>query len=133
VTVTTFSFTYSGGIEDWVVPFHTGTIRVDVVGGYGGREQGAPGGAGGNPGTISGTATIAAGTVLHLIVGQSGGFGPTGVAGGPSLGRAGGYPRGGAASEVRIGGTSLADTKIVAGGGGGTEAGTVSAGRPLGF
>ena len=36
MTVTTFSFTYSGGIEDWVVPFHTGTIRLDVVGGYGG-------------------------------------------------------------------------------------------------
>jgi hypothetical protein len=31
VTVTTFSFTYSGGIEDWVVPFHTGTIRLDVA------------------------------------------------------------------------------------------------------
>ena len=29
MTVRTFSFTYSGGIEDWVVPFHTGTIRLD--------------------------------------------------------------------------------------------------------
>jgi hypothetical protein len=39
VTVTTFSFTYSGGIEDWVVPFHTGTIRLDVVGGNGGSSS----------------------------------------------------------------------------------------------
>jgi len=64
VTVTTFSFTYSGGIEDWVVPFHTGTLTIEARGGDGGRVPSAVGGAwAGGGGNIRATGTIPAGTI----------------------------------------------------------------------
>lgn len=117
----------TSGAHSWVVPAGVTTISVDVLGGAGGDRDGGSqvGGLGGRvqadlPVTPGETVAVYVGGAGSSNSGSSGGAGGFngGVQGGsnsPGSGGAGG----GGASDIRIGGNSLADRVVVAGGGGG--------------
>jgi hypothetical protein len=111
-----------GEPQQFVVPAGVHSVTIDAYGAQGGSLGAPPNNLGGLGGHASGTFTVAAGTVLRIRVGGS----PTSTAGGYNGGADGagvGDDRpagaGGGASDVRIGGTALADRVLVAGGGGG--------------
>jgi hypothetical protein len=122
----TVTFNYTGALQTWVVPQCVTSINVIAAGAKGG------GSVGGNGARITGTLTVTPGQTLNIYVGgmgtcgnNSGGWngGGTGYASSPanvtynSCG-------GGGASDIRIGGTALANRVIVAGGGGGKGGGS---------
>jgi gliding motility-associated-like protein len=119
-TPTTQTFSYTGGAQTWTVPAGVTSISVDMSGAKGGNQS-AYGGAGGSGGRLQSTYPVTPGQVLNLFVGgaststiggyNGGGSGPT-----ASTTYGGG---GGGASDIRIGGTALANRILVAGGGGG--------------
>ena len=106
------------GIQTWTCPL-TGLYQIECYGAQGGTGNDA----GGLGGYSKGNILLEAGQKINIIVGQagqnlsnvSGGWG----GGGNALGL--GRP-GGGASDVRVGGTALANRIIVAGGGGGSSA-----------
>ena len=122
------TFNYTGAMQTWTVPPCVTSINVIVAGAKGG------GGAGGNGARITATLTVTPGQVLNIFVGgagscgnNSGGWngGATGWASNPanaSYNSCGG----GGASDIRIGGTALANRVIVAGGGGGKGGGSTT-------
>lgn len=122
----TQTFNFTGSIQTWVVPPCVTSINVIAAGAKGG------GSVGGNGARITGTINVTPGQTLNIYVGgqgscgsNSGGWngGGTGHASNPaninynSCG-------GGGASDIRIGGTALANRVIVAGGGGGKGGGS---------
>lgn len=96
------------------------TVTFEVSGAQGQPGAGAFGGAGA---TVSDSAQLPVGRVVHLTVGGSNGFNGGG-AGGTHTGAGTDGGSGGGGSDVRIGGTALADRVLVAGGGGGGGGGT---------
>ena len=107
----TETFDYTGAAQTWTVPAGVTTATFDVYG---------AGGASGNGGTLpqagGGRATV---TIPVTPLGDIGVYvGGSGFSGGFNGGGAGGF-MGGGASDIRIGGSVLADRAIVAGGGGG--------------
>ncbi len=118
----TQTFNFTGALQTFTVPVGVTSINISAMGAKGGDA--AVGGIGGNGGTATGTLAVTPGQVLNIYVGGQNGFngGGTGAPngnttfGGPSPGNA---PNGGGASDIRVGGTSLANRVIVAGGGGG--------------
>jgi hypothetical protein len=96
----------SGGIQSWMVPV-AGTYRITAVGAQG--ASGTSTYSGGRGARISGDFELAAGTALHLAVGQMG------------LGQGSGQNGGGG------GGTFVVDASgqpmVIAGGGGGARSG----------
>lgn len=118
---TTVTFGYTGRANGrWVVPAISGTTVTVAVKGAGGGFTGD--GAGGQ---VRGQVAVSAGDVLYINVGgttsgSSGGFNGGGD-GGINTGNAArnGYG-GGGGSDIRKGGTALANRVAVAGGGGGT-------------
>lgn len=121
-------FNYTATIQMWTVPACVTSITVDVQGAMGGHGVFSRGGYGGR---AQCTLTVTPGQVFYIFVG---GMGDTGVAGGPTLGGAGGYNGGanggvqmgtyaggggGGASDLRTGGMALSNRVVVAGGGGG--------------
>ena len=117
----TVTFNYTGAVQTWVVPPCVTSINVVAAGAKGG------GAVGGNGARITATIAVTPGQTLNIYVGgmgtcgnNSGGWngGGTGYASNPanvtynSCG-------GGGATDIRIGGTALANRVIVAGGGGG--------------
>jgi hypothetical protein len=96
----------SGGIQSWTVPV-AGTYRITAVGAQG--ASGASTYSGGRGARVSGDFELAAGTVLHLVVGQMG------------HGQGSGQNGGGG------GGTFVVDASgqpmVIAGGGGGARSG----------
>ena len=122
----TVTFNYTGAVQTWVVPPCVTSINVVAAGAKGG------GSVGGNGARITGTLTVTPGQTLNIYVGgmgtcgnNSGGWngGGTGYASNPvnvlynSCG-------GGGATDIRIGGTALANRVIVAGAGGGKGGGS---------
>ena len=103
--MTTVDFAYTGAEQTWVVPAGVSEVVIDAYGAQGGKDPGAYG-----PripalgGRAQGTLAVTPGETLWIYVGGC----PTGT------------PGGGGASDVRQGGSALANRKIVAGGGGGT-------------
>lgn len=93
-----YAFTVSGGIQKWTVPV-TGTYRIEAFGAQGGSVGGYAGGYGAR---IQGEFTLEQGSVLDIMVGQTG----TGA------GRGAG---GGGATLVVLAGQPL----VIAGAGGG--------------
>ncbi|MBV9950386.1 MAG: IPT/TIG domain-containing protein [Acidimicrobiia bacterium] len=91
--------------------------------------SGAQGAGGGLGGTVTGTATLDAGTDIAVYVGGTNGFNgggdPGTFADGPGMAPAG---NGGGASDLRIGGTDPSNRVLVAGGGGGVGGGWLDAG-----
>lgn len=124
-TTCTITFAYTGDYYTWTVPSGVSSVTVDVQGAQGGgKSTGALRGKGGR---VQATLTVAGGTVLNVYVGGSGANSVTGsqtaAAGWNGGGTGGNYSTsgggGGGASDIRIGGTALANRKIVAGGAGG--------------
>jgi hypothetical protein len=125
----TMTFSYTGGVQSWNVPENVTSIKFDLTGAGGGNDNfsGAP-----NPGKggrITGTLSVAPLTPLNVFIGGKGSDGsPSGAAGGYNGGgdafnySFGCGGAGGGATDIRIGGMTLANRKVVAGGGGGNGA-----------
>ena len=124
--VTTFDFT--GSMQTFVVPDGVYSLGIDIRGAAGGNSSDGSHSVG-RGGRIQTTLAVTPGSTLNIFVG---GEGQTGVFDVRSLGgwNGGGNSGlgfgsfsgggGGGASDIRIGGTGLADRVLVAGGGGGT-------------
>ena len=121
----------SQGIQEWVVPV-SGTYEIEAWGAQGGSggwySNSSYSSTGGLGGYAKGFITLSAGTTLYVLVGQQGEGYPSPSTKMENLtARKGGwnggggnsvstYPGtgGGGASDIRIGGTSLNDRKLVA-------------------
>ncbi len=125
VNAQTFPFSYTGSVQTWTVPAGVTSIAIDA--------QGASGGfsgflfcSGGCGGRVQCNIAVTAGQVLNIYVGGmgadgyyyggSGGWNGGGNGGSSFFGGGGG---GGGATDIRIGGTGLANRVLSAGGGGG--------------
>jgi gliding motility-associated-like protein len=120
----TATFNFTGQMQEWIVPPCVYEVCAEVRGAKGGGTNG------GNGATINACFPVEPGQILYLYVGgmgtqgaASGGWngGGTGQA---STGFGQGAWGGGGASDIRIGGTALANRVIVAGGGGGRSGGS---------
>jgi hypothetical protein len=144
----TVTFNYTGADQQWVVPSNVTNAKVSVElwGAAGGTGNGYDANAdqttftpGGKGGRVIGDLAVAAGDTLHIYVGgrgqdnitsDSGTASPASI-GGFNGGGNGGTDRwqgghaasGGGASDIRKGGTALANRVAVAGGGGATGTG----------
>ena len=114
---TSYTFTYTGASQTYVVPAGITQIWTMVAGAAGGG-----GTLGGKGDAVYASMTVTPGQVLQLNVGQAGTtsttvgtFGGGGAPGNNAIYSA----SGGGASDIRTGGTSLANRVIVGGGGGG--------------
>jgi hypothetical protein len=108
-------FSFTGTIQNITVPSTARFISVDITGAAGGS-----GGSQGTPGygaRVQATIPVTGGSVLHIYVGGQGGL-PAGGwnGGGAGFGIGSG---GGGATDIRVGGYSLTNRIVVAGGGGG--------------
>jgi gliding motility-associated-like protein len=119
------TFDFIGAPQYWTVPPCVTTINVVVAGAKGGGSNG------GNGARITGNIPVTPGDVLQINVGGMGGQGANsgGWNGGGTGQNSTGLPTrasfgGGGASDIRIGGTGLANRVIVAGGGGGRSGGS---------
>lgn len=101
-------FSYTGAVQNFVVPAGTDSVLIKV---WGAQGYGTYGGRGGY---AEGTLYVTPGETLEVYVGGQG-TSPTGGWNGGGDGNNGG---GGGASDVRQGGSALANRVIVAGGGG---------------
>lgn len=125
---TTVSFNFTGNVQSWTVPPCVTSISVTMAGADGG------GTSGGNGAVISGTLAVTPGQVLNIYVGgtgtcntNSGGGWNGGGTGKAANSGANGSCGGGGATDIRIGGTALANRVMVAAGGGGMGGGTQDA------
>jgi hypothetical protein len=122
VSAQTVVFNYTGAVQTWTVPAGVSSVSVDMIGPRGGTN-----GCGlyyGKGGRVQCKLSVTPGQVLNIYVGGKGtdytsccGFQNGGWNGGGY-----GYYEGsggGGATDIRIGGTALANRVIVAGGGGG--------------
>jgi hypothetical protein len=120
----TQTFNFTGAAQTFTVPTGVTLVTVDAFGAEGGQAQ--DGTAGGLGGRATATIAVTAGQVLQVNVGgrpatgnpAAGGFNGGGASG-TAVGGTSGGGGGGGASDVRQGGTGLADRVVVAGGGGG--------------
>jgi hypothetical protein len=112
-SVTNFSFT--GSPQTFTVPADD-NYTIEVWGAQGGNATDGGITEGGRGGYCKGTIFLTAGTVLYVYVGGQNGYngGGTGGYGDFESGKPGG-----GATDVRLGGNTLSDRIIVAGGGGG--------------
>ncbi len=123
--VTTQTLNYTGSVQTLTINSTCPTpVTITCYGAQGANgastASAAVGGTGGLGAMVSGIYTVAANGVLNIYVGGAG----TGSVGGYNGGGNGGTNTvssgaGGGASDIRFGGTSLANRIIVAGGGGG--------------
>ena len=129
--VNSTTYSYTGGIQQYVVPQGINSVKLTCKGAGGGNR--ASGAIGGSGGYAQGYLTVQGGDILYLFVGGKGGdaSGETAGAAGYNGGGTGGGSSGGGQSgaggggmsDVRLNGTSTSNIKILASGGGG---GTVS-------
>ncbi len=115
---TTQIFNYTATMQTFVVPAGVTSIRVDVRGAQGGsatyNDPNRPDDIGGKGGRVTAEYPVTPGQTLYIVVGGNSGYNGGGSGGGSIA-----QPRGGDASDIRIGGTALINRVIVAGGGGG--------------
>ena len=113
-----YSYAYTGGQQSLVIPANIATLSADIFGAAGVNSSGGTNnGTGGKGGEIKVTLSgLTPGNTMYIYVG-----GQTGYNGGGGTGNFSGMSsgRGGDASDIRIGGTALANRVAVAGGGGG--------------
>jgi len=127
-----WNFSFTGNQQTFSVP-STGPYKIEVWGAQGGNGLTTTGGRGGY---AVGTTTLTGGSTVFVFVGgagttSNGGYNGGG-AGGIDVGSAQNGGGGGGASDVRVGGTGLANRIIVAGGGaGGGRNGTTGVGGGL--
>ncbi len=107
-------FSYTGAVQTWTVPAGVTSVQVSAIGAQGGDSYGGLGSE------VVATVPVIPGQAMVVVVGGAGGNGPGGYNGGGSGGAGGNNGTGGGgASDVRLGGLTLADRVVVAGGGGG--------------
>lgn len=111
----TQTFSFSGNVQTFTVPAGVTQLVVDARGASGGTATSGNGGLGGR---VQATIAVTPGQVLNLYIGgttttATGGYNGGGNATSTNL------RGGGGATDIRIGGTSLADRVLVAAGGGG--------------
>ncbi|MBP9210949.1 MAG: hypothetical protein KBF37_11585, partial [Saprospiraceae bacterium] len=128
-------FEHTGAMQTWVVPDGVTQINIEAWGAQGGDGSWFGFcGTGGLGGYASGTMNVTPGQVLNIFVGGQGGSNNTDLLftnpGGFNGGGDGGFDAagqiangggGGGASDIRVGGTGLANRVLVAGGGGGAS------------
>lgn len=129
-----FTFNYTGGGQTFQIPGNVTKVKLEAWGAQGGNVSSATGGKGGYS---VGELTTTPGQVLHLYVGGKGGDNISGTVGG-TAGYNGGAPGGagsssyrgagggGGGTDIRIGGTALANRILIAGGGGGGGGGATA-------
>lgn len=123
----TQDFGFTNGAQSYTVPPGVCQVTIDAFGAQGGAGRlPADKNSGGLGGRATATIPVTPGEVLQVNVGGQGAQGTigTGGAGGFNGGGAGGAAGssgggGGGASDVRQGGTGLANRVVIAGGGGG--------------
>lgn len=112
-TPQTKTFNYTGAVQTWTVPQGVRYLKVDCVGAAGNAS--ASGGSytptNGKGGRVQCDLSVTPGQVLNIYVGGINGYNGGGTSST--------YGKGGGASDIRIGGTALANRKVVAGGAGG--------------
>jgi hypothetical protein len=118
-------FAYTGAAQTWTVPLAVTSATFDVFGAQGGDNHNGTA-AGGKGAEVNASVPVTSGQTLQIVVGGagaptfgscSGGFNGGGLP--AQCGSAAQAGSGGGASDVRQGGTSLANRVVVAGGGGG--------------
>lgn len=119
--VQTQLFSATGAAQTWVVPAGVTSVTVDMAGASGGNYTPALGGKGGR---VQCVLPATPGASWQLNVGKTGITAPnlayaTSFPGGGGFGNSAFGGGGGGESDIRIGGTALANRKVVAGGGGG--------------
>jgi len=107
-------FTYTGGTQTWTVPAGVSSATFDLVGARGGTLGY---GTGGDGGRVQGTLPVTAASSLTITVGGTT-FATTAGYNGAARGYSTGAG-GGGATDIRQGGTAVANRVFVAGGGGG--------------
>lgn len=118
----TQTFNFTGSVQSYTVPAGITSLTITAKGAQGASQS--PGGTGGLGGSVQGILSVSAGQVLNIYVGGQNGYNGGALGGvngstvlsGPSVGNAG---NGGGATDIRIGGVTLANRVLVAGGGGG--------------
>jgi hypothetical protein len=147
---TTVTFNHIGAMQTFVVPGGVFSIDVDMTGASGGdignMSQAPFGGQGGRGGRVQCTFPVTPNSTIYLFVGGHGTgdsltltcFTANGGFNGGGIGY-GGYNSfnynaggGGGASDIRIGGMTLTDRKLIAGGGGGASCSGCTGGAALG-
>jgi hypothetical protein len=126
------TFNYTGSVQTYTVPTGISRIMVDVQGAKGGDNSQWPSGTypsqGGNGGRVQAMLAVTAGQVLNIYVGGAGNTGSVilpavggynGGGDGATYSTLYGGGAGGGATDIRLGGNSLADRIVVAGGGAG--------------
>lgn len=111
-----YTFGFTGGVQDWIVPAGVTSARIDLYGAAGGEPYVATFNPGRGGRALTDHYELTPGASVRIVVGGKGGYPGGGYNGGGEGTRFGG----GGATDIRIGGTGLADRVIVAGGGGGT-------------
>lgn len=106
------TFGYTGAVQTTVL--QPGIYKVELWGAQGGNLHCAVGGLGAY---VTGNLTLTTAKTLNIYVGGQNGYNGGGAAGTGSLCENG--VNGGGASDIRIGGTALANRVVVAGAGGG--------------
>ncbi|MBK7879256.1 MAG: M36 family metallopeptidase [Saprospiraceae bacterium] len=125
----TVCFDYTGGMQTWVVPAGVTSVTIEANGAEGATAPSSISVCGGSPdrggrgGLATGTLAVTPGETLNIFVGQKGFNGPGNAfnGGGSGCNDPSTCSGGGGASDVRKGGSGLANRVIVAGGGGGAE------------
>jgi len=115
------TFSYTGSLQTYTVPFKVYSINVDARGARGG------GGVSGFGARVQTTLSVTPGETLYIYIGDTGNYGVSDSNTSYNGGGTGGNPSdpntkgadGGGASDIRQGGTSLTQRVVVAGGGGG--------------
>jgi len=106
--VGTITLNYTGALQTYTVPAGVTQVTIDA---YGSQGVGLNGFIAGNGGRAQGVLTVTPGQILNVYVGGTNAFNGGGIGQGGA--------NGGGATDIRVGGITLADRVIVAGGGGG--------------
>jgi hypothetical protein len=112
------SFAYTGAAQTYIVPAGVTGLTIDLAGAAGGVSDYTPSAVGGLGGRVQARLAVTPGQQLSIYVGQAGPTTNTSV-GGFNGGGNSFDGTGGGASDIRVGGTALANRVLVAGGGGG--------------
>lgn len=119
------TFNFTGAVQEWIVPPCVFEVCAQVRGAKGGGING------GNGATINACLDVVPGQTLYIYVGGMGNqaAGSGGWNGGGTGQNSNTLPTrasfgGGGATDIRIGGTALANRVVVAGGGGGRSGGS---------
>ncbi len=126
----TTTFNYTGAVQTYTVPAGITSLSINLQGAIGGwnSDMSSYVDSGGHGACVQATLSVTPGQTLYIYVGQHGtpGSTSTGGSGGYNGGGNGanafgayGGGGGGGATDIRVGGTSLTNRVLVAGGGGG--------------